>query len=484
MQRAWSRKNLWEAMPPAVKSALGSVLGRVPPAMWLGRRFRESLAFVNEAQWWSAERARDYQLRQVQRICRLAVEETTYYQTRFQEIGFEPGDLKSLEDLARLPTIDKNTIRGHLNDMCTASPESRGTDMVTTGGSSGEPLNFYINSGRSAVEYAYLVAGWQRMGYQMDVPQAVFRGQVVPENRSGMRHYYDPVLRRHYYSNFHMSEENIRRYLEHVASIGPCFLHVYPSSASTLARFVQRNNFPRLPNVRGILAGSEMVYPEIRAEAEEAFGARFFSWYGHSEKLVLAAECEESSAYHVWPTYGYFELLDERGEPVTERGRIGEIVGTGFINTVAPFIRYRTGDYAVYGSGRCDHCGREHTILDEIKGRWPQGGLYAKDGSIISMTAFNVHDDTFLDTIGYQFHQTVPGKATLRVVPARPLEEADRRRILNGATRRLQGQVDISLEIRDALDQTPAGKLLRVVTTLTHAAEEDVETSRPELQHR
>ena len=449
-----------------VKSLAGVVLGRVPGGLLLGRRFRETFRFAQEAQWWSAERTRSYQLDQLRETCRVAYEKTRFYREIFDSIGFKPEDLKSPEDIEALPTIDKSTLRDHLDDMCAVSPDSRGIDSVSTGGSSGEPLRFYIGAGRSAVEYAYLVASWARIGYRLNIVQAVFRGQVVPEDRTGLHHFHDPILRRHYYSNFHMGEEAIRRYLDHIRTIGPCFLHVYPSSAAAIARHVSRSGIASPTNVCGILAGSEMVFPDDRTLVEEVFSVRYLSWYGHSEKLVLATECEHSTDYHVWPTYGYFELVDNDGHGITEPGQRGEIVGTGFINRVVPFIRYRTGDHAVYVADRCSKCGRQQMIFNTVEGRWPQGGVAARDGSTISMTAFNVHDDTFDNTLGYQFYQTTPGEAVLRVVPARPLDESDKARILSGASARLQGQVKLTIEIRDSLEQTRRGKQLRVISEL------------------
>ncbi len=463
MQKANSRKNLWESAPSSVKSAVGVVLGRVPVPYLLGARFRKHLEFARASQGWPAERARTYQTRELRRMCSLAQAKSAYWRRVFDESGFKPGDLGSPEDLAALPTMDKNTVRANLEEMCAVAPNSPGVDIVSTGGSTGEPLRFYIGADRSAPEYAYLVASWERCGYDANMTQVVIRGQVVPEDRNGLRHSYDPVLRRHYYSNFHMSEENMGRYVEHMATVGPCYLHAYPSSSSSLARFIERNNLAAPRNIRGVLAGSEMVYPEDRAVVERVFGVRFFSWYGHSEKLVLASECEHGSLYHVWPTYGFFELLDKEGRRVTTPGEVGEIVGTSFINDVQPFIRYRTGDFGRYEGERCTDCGREHPILSEIEGRWPQGGLIAGDGSTISMTAFNVHDDTFDGVAGYQFLQSERGRAVLRVVAIDGLSEAQRSRVMQKATDRLQRQVELTLEVRPELQRTLSGKHMRVI---------------------
>src|SRR5437016_5329444 len=85
----------------------------------------------------------------------------------------------------RTPPIDKETIRAHLNTMCAVPDGSSGVDYVATGGSSGEPLRFLAGSDRSAVEFAYLVASWERAGYRLGLPLAVLRGQVVRPRRNG-----------------------------------------------------------------------------------------------------------------------------------------------------------------------------------------------------------------------------------------------------------------------------------------------------------
>jgi phenylacetate-CoA ligase len=259
-----------------------------------------------------------------------------------------------------------------------------------------------------------------------------------------------------------MSDENMALYLKHMATIGPCFLHVYPSSVATLARFCRRAGVRPPGNISSIIAESENVYPEQRKMVEEVFGCRYFSCYGHTEKLILGAECEHSTDYHIWPTYGYFELLDTRGNPVTTPGERGEIVGTGFINTVMPFIRYRTGDWATYVGDRCEACGREHVIIRDIRGHRIQEVLVASDGSEVPWTALNMHDDTFLHVRQFQFMQETPGRAVLRIVPAEGFCSQDRERIHHNLDRKLDGQLTFTIELVDAIPLTARGKAIYV----------------------
>jgi len=462
MRRRLTRRNLWERLPTRVKQVVSIPLSILPPGWLLGTTFRQTLRFVHEVDSCPAEESRAYQLHQIQLLCKLAYERSAYYRRRFDEIGFRPEDLKSFDDLKQLPTIDKGTLRESLSEMCTVTRASVLADRVATGGTGGEPLQFYIGRDRSAIEYAYLVASWQRVGYELNAPMAVFRGRVVPPRADDLRHEYDRVLKHHYYSTFHMTDDNMRRYLEHIDTIGPCFLHGYPSSVNALARFVRRHGIVPPPGIRGIIVESENVYSEKRRLAEETFNTRYFSCYGHSEKLVLATECEYSNDYHVWPTYGYFELLDDDGEPVTTPGERGEIVGTGFMNTVVPFIRYRTGDYARYVGDCCPQCGREHTVISDVRGHRLQEGLIARDGSEVPWVALNMHDDTFGKVLQFQFRQSRPGYATLRVVPGDGFAKSDEQYMLARLNEKLEGRVVLDVALCDAIPLTPQGKAVYV----------------------
>jgi phenylacetate-coenzyme A ligase PaaK-like adenylate-forming protein len=257
-----------------------------------------------------------------------------------------------------------------------------------------------------------------------------------------------------------MNDGDMRRYLEHVRGIGPCYLHVYPSAGAALARLILRAGLDPPANVLGAIAESEPTWPDQQQLIKRAFGVRLFSSYGHSEKLVLAAECEFSTDYHVWPTYGYFELLDREGRLVTVPGERGEITGTGFINDVVPFIRYRTGDFATLVGEGCRACGREQVLIRDVQGRRPEGCLLAADGSIITMTALTgaIHDDSFERVRQYQFIQHTLGQAELRLIPGTGYTDDDGHRLVATLDRRLEGRVTLSLRLVDEIKPTPLGK--------------------------
>ena len=488
MNRAFTKKNLWEALPAPAKMTIGRVAGLFPPRLLLGGTYRKWEALVRGAESWDADQIREFQLQRIREICGHARENSRYYAAIFSDAGFDADNIGSLEALRQLPLIDKHTINARADEIVTASPSAGGVDSVSTGGSSGQPLRFLIGADRSGIEFAHLASAWFRVGYTLETPQAVLRGQVIRNERNGLHYYYDPILRRHNYSNFHMDDRSMAQYLDHIRTIGPCYVQTYPSTVNVLVRFLRRSGVTPPANIRGILAGSENVYEADREAAQEIFGARYFSWYGHSEKLVLAAECEHSNDYHVFPTYGFCELVDESGAVVTTPGQRGEIVGTGFINRVMPFIRYRTGDYATYVGDHCTGCGRRHMIVRDIRGHRVQEMLVAGDGSLISWATVNVHDDTFAGVRQFQFEQREQGRVLLRVVPANDGAPPDLGSIRTSLLARFQGRMGIDVQAVDNIELTERGKTVYVKQ---HLDIEEImvegqasETNSAELQDR
>ncbi|WP_245600353.1 hypothetical protein [Psychromonas arctica] len=250
-------------------------------------------------------------------------------------------------------------------------------------------------------------------------------------------------------------------YISHIKTLKDCFLHVYPSSIYQLARFAKKENIT-FNNIKAVLAESENVYPEQRTFVESVFNCRYYSSYGHSEKLVAAGECEHTADYHVWPTYGYLELLDENDNVITEKGQVGEIVGTGFINTVMPFIRYKTGDFAEYVGDYCEACQRHHLIIKNIRGHRIQENLVARDNSLISWTAVNMHDDTFDDVLQYQFYQDTPGVAVIKIRASKVFSEESKQRIINNISNKLQHRIEVSVAQVDDIPLTERGKSIFV----------------------
>jgi len=141
---------------------------------------------------------------------------------------------------------------------------------------------------------------------------------------------------------------------------------------------------------------------------------RVWSFYGHSERAVLAGECEKSTYYHIQPEYGIVELINEDGNAVTSEDELGEIVATGFNNFICPFIRYRTMDLAALSDVKCE-CGRDYVSLKRVEGRL-QEFFVDKTGSLITSFYSDEGPRNFADKINaYQYVQNEPGRVLLNI---------------------------------------------------------------------
>jgi phenylacetate-CoA ligase len=296
------------------------------------------------------------------------------------------------------------------------------------------------------------------VGYQPGDVFAVLRGKVITKPTDGMYYQYDPLFRYHYYSTFHMSPDDLRKYLAHMNRVQPKFLHAYPSSLFALLEFAVSEGIALPKSLRAILFESEALFPHQRALFQKKLGVPTFSCYGHSEKLIMAGQCEKSEEYHVVPSYGYCEVLDENRAPVVN-GEKGELTGTGFINDVMPFIRYRTGDIATRGGDKCPACGRQHLLLKEIQGRWGQEFLVSRDGhTLISTTSLNLHDDTFDGIARFQFQQSEPGKVVLKLVAASSNLTKDVAKFQRHFAPKLGHAVDLEVQYVSEIPLTRMGK--------------------------
>jgi phenylacetate-CoA ligase len=206
-----------------------------------------------------------------------------------------------------------------------------------------------------------------------------------------------------------------------------------------------------------IFLGSENLYEWQKALIKQAFpSAKLMTWYGHTERAIWAPWCEKSEQYHVCPFYGFTEFVGADNKEVNE-GAAGELVGTSFWMQATPFIRYRTLDYAVKGPLGCRKCGRRFRIIESIEGRL-QEIIVSKSGRRISMTAINVHDDTFDEVSQFRFIQNRPGELILTVMPKSSFSFESERKIVNSIGNKLGEDFVLKLVKVDEIQRTKSGK--------------------------
>lgn len=347
---------------------------------------------------------------------RNAYENVPYYRTVFEENKLDISEIVSVKDAFKIPFLTKDIIRENLDEMISNKTTKEALMYLTTSGSTGNPLGFYQDKDILMKEWAYVNHIWGRVGYKPDSSRLILRGKVFREQkRKGQSWQWDAMKRELSCNIFDMTESNLKLYCEKIEKYKPEYIHGYMSAVILLCKYIEKH--PIAHQFKGILATSETVLENQREYVENVLNARVFSFYGHSERLVIAGECEYCTEYHVEPMYGYAEIIDANGNIITEPGVEGELVTTGFMNTGMPLIRYKTGDIAAWSEDTECTCGRNHKRLAYVSGRWKQDVLVNSEGALVSLTALNMHSKVFDNIVKYQFYQEEKGEAILKVVP-------------------------------------------------------------------
>jgi len=203
-----------------------------------------------------------------------------------------------------------------------------------------------------------------------------------------------------------MTEENMKLYLELIVKHHIQYIHGYPSAIFQLANYAYNIKWNPVSPIKGIFPISEPMYSHQRDLIAASFkNPRIVSYYGMSEKVAFAIEdVLNPGVYEFEPTYGYVELVDGKGEKVTEIGKRGAIVATGFLSFGMPLIRYDTGDTGeLVEVADQDNCYRLR--VKNISSRWGQEYVVGKEGELISMTALNVHSRAYAHIKAFQLFQ-------------------------------------------------------------------------------
>lgn len=421
---------LYYKSPQSMKNIIGRLYRLAPLSLRYGNLYEQFTGLLAASQYWSAEQHATYQNTKFLRLIEHCFNHVPYYRSLFKRNHLLRTDFQSLEDLRKLPFLTKELILANKETLVSENYPKSKLLYYSTGGTTGTPMSFYNEKGVSrSKELAFMTSQWNRVGYAINDPMVTLRGNVVPSVSKNLFWEFEPIKNRLILSTYHMTNENLKQYVEKIRAFRPKFIHTYPSAVTVLAKFMKDNSVSPFETLKAVLCSSEAFYPGQRELLESVFQCRIYSWYGLGEMVVLAGECEISDKYHVFPEYGILEIVDSAGNVIDKEGQLGEIVGTGFDRDIMPFLRYRTGDFAEYYDRTCA-CGRNYRLLKRVEGRWLQEQVVAKNGSLISITALNMHSPIFENVFQYQFVQEKPGEIILKVVPKNNFSTNDETRIL------------------------------------------------------
>lgn len=428
---------------------------------------------LEESQWWSADRLADDRMARLREFLGDIGTRVPYYRELFGRLGFDTQSVRTIDDLSALPLLTKPDIRANVERL-----KADGHGPLTrynTGGSSGEPLIFYMGKGRKSHDVA---AKWRATRWwDVDIGDrelVVWGSPIELGAQDRLRRFRDGLMRSQLLPAFEMSPANLDRFVETIRTARPAMLFGYPSSLSLIASHARQKNLDmsRL-DIRVAFVTSEKLYDEQRAVISEVFGCPVANGYGARDAGFIAHECP-AGRLHISAEDLIVETVGPDGKP-TSQGEPGEIVVTHLATADFPFVRYRTGDIGVLGEETCS-CGRALPVLEDIQGR-STDFVVAQDGTVMHGLALIYTVRDLLGVERFQIEQMSLEQTIVRIVASADFDRAAKERIVRDFKARLGDRVDIRVKEVIDIASEASGKFRYVVSHVKTPADVRDDTS-------
>ena len=315
----------------------------------------------------SREKIRDLQNEKLLRQVRHVWENVPYYRAKMQEKGLTPDDVKSLDDLYKLPFLTKDDLRKAYPYGLMGKPLKDCVRIQSTSGTTGQRVvAFYthhdIEIWETMCARAIVAAG----GTDEDVVQVSYGYGLFTggPGLNGGSHKLGSLT-------IPTSSGNTDRQIMFIKDLQATILCCTPSYAAFIGeRMKEMGMKPEDIPLKAGIFGAEAWSEEMRRDIEATMGIKAYDIYGLTELCGpgVSFECEDQHGMHINEDYFIAEIIDPKTGEVQPEGTLGELVFTTLDKEAFPLLRYRTRDITTLTHEPCP-CGRTHVRMTKLKGR-------------------------------------------------------------------------------------------------------------------
>lgn len=355
------------------------------------------------------------QSKRLRKLLRHARENCPFYRKRMDQVGFDIEKFRSLDQLPLLPVLTKRDIQEHGKEMEALNFPEMLRLRNQTGGSTGSPLQFYVDKERYGSRLASTVRHNRWAGLRPGDWHAVLWGSRLDQSMQGWRNWLrNTFLYRAIFLNTAcIQERDWTEFISKLRAKRPRVLLAYTQAAVLFARYLLENRIKDI-HFDAVITTAEVLLPGQREFLEQTFGGRVFNRYGCREMSVIASDCEFHRGMHVGAETLVLEIVPHETVPKPA----GKVVITDLLNYSMPLIRYEVGDVAAWAEDQNCACGRHLPLLTEVQGRTTDF-LVLSNGRHISGPALTLVVADMPQVRQVQFVQKALDQIVLRIVPGR-----------------------------------------------------------------
>jgi len=356
---------------------------------------------------------RDSRLR---RAVRYAAESVPYYRKMFAALKIDPREIRCIEDLDRLPLLDKSTIQQDPDSFISTSWLGKKSIPFLTSGSTGLRLRIHhdphsllqnIAFGEREREVVTALCD-RRLGYKelyIGFPQWTI-AKVWDFYKKWT---FLPVRPQRIFISI---TEPVEHIADTINQFNPDIILGWGSYLELLFRMLALNAI-RIHTPRVLIYGADSMTPEGKRFIERQFNVTILSHYSAVECFKIGFMCEQGNHFHLHQDLCHIKIVDASGSnaPI---GRKGEVIISNLINRGTVLLNYRLGDIASLSPEKCS-CGRSLSLLSELEGR-VEDILFLPGGIIIHPRMIWSVFKGRNEVIRYQLIQHEPLRFELKVL--------------------------------------------------------------------
>lgn len=379
-----------------------------------------------------------------------------FYRHRMESAGITPLDICSIHDLSLLPVLTKRDIQDHGAEMLATNIPEEARVRNQTGGSTGSPLQFWVDkerfdSRRASTDRHNSWAGLRPGDWCAELwgtNSGYWQATVLPTVTWRHRLLYRTLT----LNTSSVCDSDFDAYVEILRRYRPRYMVAYAQAAALFAAHCRARGYDDI-RFDSVITTAEVLLPASRAIIEDAFRTQVFNRYGSRETSVIASECEYHTGMHVNADALIVEIEPVAGLPEG----LGRVLVTDLLNRSMPLIRYEIGDLAVFSdTGTCS-CGRSFPRLERVEGRTTDF-LVLPDGHRISGPSLALIVGGTAEVRQAQFVQIQPDRILLKVVPGRGYSSDTDRDLHRKLDPYLRGEAVVSIVCVDGIPTEPSGK--------------------------
>ncbi|MDD6101678.1 MAG: phenylacetate--CoA ligase [Clostridiales bacterium] len=322
--------------------------------------------FNKEIETMPLEQLRELQSERLVEQVKHVYENVKFYHDKMDEAGIKPEDIKSVDDLSKLPFINKDDLRDQYPYGLVGVPLSECVRIQSTSGTTGRRVVAFYTQGDIDIwdeccARAIVAAG----GTKDDVCHVCYGYGLFTggPGLNGGSHKVGCLT-------LPMSSGNTERQLQFMEDLGSTILCCTPSYAANLGEAINERGLKDKIKLKAGIFGAEPWTEEMRKSIEDSLGIKAYDIYGLTEITGpgVSFECEAQAGMHVQEDHFIPEIINPETGEVLPDGEVGELVFTCITKKAFPLLRYRTRDLCKLTREKCS-CGRTHVRMHKPMGR-------------------------------------------------------------------------------------------------------------------